>query len=193
MTLAVAEIEYEHREVVLRDKPPELLQASPKGTVPVMVLNPHEPDRRLVLEESLDIMNWALDQRDPESWRASQPDTRKTIERWLLEFEQQFKPNLDAYKYRTRQSEPQQRARLVGETILSELNVRLGVTRYLFGNQLGYADVAVFPFIRQWANVDPHRFHDLNLAALARWLDAQLQSPLFQHVMQKHPRWTNNS
>ena len=97
MTLRIAGIEYEHREVLLKDKPAELVRVSPKATVPVLILDNQEQPQ--VLEESLDIMRWALAQKDPESWLAAEPSAQRDIEDWLVTFEETFKPNLDAYKY----------------------------------------------------------------------------------------------
>lgn len=200
MTLRVAGIEYEHREVLLKDKPAELVRVSPKATVPVLILNNSEQTQ--VLEESIDIMRWALAQQDPELWLAPDSKTQQDIENWLATFEENFKPNLDAYKYGNDKSEEaadsKTTARKRCETVLAELNTRLTSNRnagrnsgtvYLFGKQLGFADVAVFPFIRQYAAVEPERFRALQLSALNSWLDRWLEDPRFLEVMQKHPRW----
>ena len=187
MTLRVAGIDYEHREVLLKDKPAELVRASAKATVPVLILNNAEPSQ--VLEESIDIMRWALAQQDPESWLAADPTTQRDIEDWLVTFEANFKPNLDAYKYGNDTA-----ARERCEAVLDELNTRLtsnaaAASKYLFGDRLGFADVAVFPFIRQYAAVEPERFRALHLNALTNWLDRWLEDPRFLEVMEKHPRW----
>lgn len=197
MTLRVASIEYEHREVLLKDKPAELVRVSPKATVPVLILNNSEQTQ--VLEESIDIMRWALAQQDPELWLAPDSKTQQDIENWLATFEENFKPNLDAYKYGNDKSEEaadsKTTARKRCETVLAELDTRLtsnagnAGTVYLFGKQLGFADVAVFPFIRQYAAVEPERFRALQLSALNSWLDRWLEDPRFLEVMQKHPRW----
>jgi len=200
MTLRVAGIEYEHREVLLKDKPAELVRVSPKATVPVLILNNSEQTQ--VLEESIDIMRWALAQQDPELWLAPDSKTQQDIENWLATFEDNFKPNLDAYKYGNDKSEEaadsKTTARKRCETVLAELDTRLTSNRnagrnsgtvYLFGKQLGFADVAVFPFIRQYAAVEPERFRALQLSALNSWLDRWLEDPRFLEVMQKHPRW----
>ena len=200
MTLRVASIEYEHREVLLKDKPAELVRVSPKATVPVLILNNSEQTQ--VLEESIDIMRWALAQQDPELWLAPDSKTQQDIENWLATFEDNFKPNLDAYKYGNDKSEEaadsKTTARKRCETVLAELDTRLTSNRnagrnsgtvYLFGKQLGFADVAVFPFIRQYAAVEPERFRALQLSALNSWLDRWLEDPRFLEVMQKHPRW----
>ena len=200
MTLRVAGIEYEHREVLLKDKPAELVRVSPKATVPVLILNNSEQTQ--VLEESIDIMRWALAQQDPELWLAPDSKTQQDIENWLATFEENFKPNLDAYKYGNDKSEEaadsKTTARKRCETVLAELDTRLTSNRnagrnagtvYLFGKQLGFADVAVFPFIRQYAAVEPERFRALQLSALNSWLDRWLEDPRFLEVMQKHPRW----
>jgi len=183
--------------VLLKDKPAELVRVSAKATVPVLILKTSEQTQ--VLEESIDIMRWALAQQDPESWLAEDSKAQQDIENWLATFEENFKPNLDAYKYGNDKSEEaadsKTTARKRCETVLAELDTRLTSTArnsgtvYLFGKQLGFADVAAFPFIRQYAAVEPERFRALQLSALNSWLDRWLEDPRFLDVMQKHPRW----
>jgi len=196
MALRVAGIEYEHREVLLKDKPAELVRVSAKATVPVLVL--HDADPEEILEESVDIMRWALAHKDPESWLAGDTAAQERIENWVQQFEVEFKPNLDAYKYGGDKDEAavqaKMQARLRCEKVLGELNTGLesnakGSSRCLFGAHQGFADVAVFPFVRQYAAVEPQRFRALELHSLYAWLDGWLEDPRFLGVMDKHPRW----
>ena len=131
MTLSVAEIEYEHREVLLKDKPVELLQASAKATVPVLVLGGDTSERTPpeILDESIDIMRWALAKKDPEQWLEDSESQQKEIERWVEDFESAFKPNLDAYKYGNNRTEEAEQlrvdARETCESVLQGLNCLL--------------------------------------------------------------------
>ena len=179
MALHVAGIETEHREVVLRDKPPEMLQASPKGTVPVLVL----PDGK-VLEESIEIMRWALAQNDPENWlTGDDPDL-------LSMLDGPFKHHLDRYKYDSRyEGEDSLDHRAAGLAILRKLDERLAGSAYLCGNTRTIADIASFPFVRQFANHDRDWFDALDLPSLHRWLAGLLESDLFAAIMVKHDQW----
>lgn len=173
------------REVVLRNKPPEMIQASPKGTVPVMVL----PDDR-VLEESLDIMNWALDRNDPEGWLALLNDDRDDIDALIAENDGPFKNDLDRYKYPSRfENADPLHHRSQGLEFLGKLNARLLKTDYLCGDGFGFADAAISPFVRQFANTDRGWFDALDLAGVQRWLQTILESDRFLAVMEKYPAW----
>lgn len=179
MALSISGVRYEHREVVLRDKPSEMLEVSPKGTVPVMVTS-----ESAVLEESLDIMGWALAQNDPEEWL-----TRNDAE--LVETNDgPFKHHLDRYKYATRydDADPAEH-RAAALDILRELERRLVNHAYLCGEKRGLVDIAIFPFIRQFANADRAWFDGQNLPKLKHWLHGLITSDLFTGVMQKHPQW----
>ncbi len=179
MGISISGMEVEHREIVLRDKPPEMLAASPKGTVPVLVL----PDGRVV-DESLDIMRWALAQNDPEGWLKSANDEL------IAANDGPFKQALDRYKYPHRYDLPNGIAqREAAMEHLCVLNERLTAAPYLSGSKRGYCDIALFPFIRQFANTDRDWFDPLPLPALHRWLAEMLASPLFEQIMFKHPVW----
>ncbi|UOR15500.1 glutathione S-transferase [Qipengyuania aquimaris] len=179
MALSVSGAEYEHREVVLRDKPPQMLEASPKGTVPVLVT-----EDGAVLEESLDIMRWALGQSDPEGWLdRSDADL-------LAANDGPFKHHLDRYKYSTRYDDvdPEEH----GSEALKHLRVldeRLAASPYLCGETRGFADIAIFPFVRQFANADREWFDAQDLPHLSKWLEALVNSELFTGVMTKHDQW----
>lgn len=173
------------REVILRNKPPEMLAVSPKGTVPVLVL----PDET-VIEESLEIMQWALGRNDPEGWLAPLNDDSDDIETLIAENDGSFKDNLDRYKYPTRYdiSDPLPN-RHQGLTFLEKLNTRLLKADYLCGNHFTFADAAIAPFVRQFANTDRAWFNALDLTRLQDWLRGILESDRFLRVMEKYPAW----
>ena len=173
------------REVVLRNKPPEMIAVSPKGTVPVMVL----PDGR-VIEESLEIMRWALDRHDPEGWLTPLNDDRDDVDALIAENDGPFKDNLDRYKYPNRFeiSDPR-RHRDQGAAFLKKLNARLLKTIYLCGDDFTFADAAISPFIRQFANNDREWFDAPDLSGVQRWLQSILASDRFLAVMEKYPAW----
>jgi glutathione S-transferase len=187
MALFSAGIPCRLREVVLRDKPAEMLEASPKGTVPVLVL----PGGKVV-EESFDVMRWALEQRDPEGLMALSPGEREEAEALIAETEEEFKPNLDRYKYANRYegAEPEEH-REAGLAFLQRLEARLGDEPFLFGTKKSYADIAIAPFVRQFAFVDKAWFDEQSLPGVQRWLENFLSSALFAAVMKKYPQWKN--
>lgn len=170
------------REVLLRSKPPELVRASAKGTVPVLLL----PDRR-VIDESLDIMRWALDQHDPDHWLRQDPAQTEAL---IATNDGPFKQALDRYKYADRFP---QRApadyRADCEVFLCALEHRLARRAFLVSDTLSLADAAILPFIRQFAGVDPHWFAQAPYPQLRRWLNEFLGAPLFTQVMDKYPVW----
>ena len=173
------------REVVLRNKPPEMIQASPKGTVPVMLLpNGH------VLEESLEIMHWALNKSDPEGWLAPLNEASDDINTLISENDGSFKENLDRYKYPTRYniSDPLH-YRSQGVLFLEKLNRRLTKKPYLCGYNFTFADAAILPFVRQFANNDRKWFDTLSLSGVQNWLQSILESERFLNMMLKYPVW----
>ena len=186
MALWIAGIPVELREVKLANKPPELAQASPKATVPVLVL----PDGA-VIDESLAIMRWALEQNDPERWLAG--DDASILDR----NDGPFKRALDRYKYPTRY--PDEAGgdedtfrfdhRSHGLAVLEELNTRLADSEELCGSTRTLTDIALFPFIRQFANTDRDWFDAQGLPHLHNWLEAHLASDLFASVMPKFTPW----
>lgn len=169
----------EHREILLRDKAPQFLEASPKGTVPVVVQG------NTVIEESLDVMLWALDQNDPENWLTDQ-DTSLAL---IAENDGPFKKALDRYKYPNRYDEAPQDWRGIGAGILSGLDARLAEHAHLTGDAPRLADYAIFPFIRQFANTDRAWFDTQDWPNLHRWLTGHLSSQRFEAIMTKYPKW----
>ena len=181
LALHAAGIAVEHREILLRDKPQAMLDASPKGTVPVLVL----PDGR-VLEESLDVAHWALTQNDPEDWLAPGDEMAPLIARC----DGDFKHHLDRYKYATRYDDADPDAHHAKAVeLLYGLEDRLAASAQLTGPQVRLADIALFPFIRQFANADRSRFDALPLPALQAWLEAHVTSDRFAAIMRKQPLW----
>ena len=164
-------------EVSLKAKPAEMLALSPKGTVPVLSVNGE------VIDESLAIMQWALAQHDPDNWRLQgDPSVLALID----ENDQGFKYHLDRYKYAERYPEyPMEHYRAEGEVFLQKLEGLLADRAYLLAHHPSLADMALAPFVRQFAHVDRDWFARAPYPRLQRWLEAFLQSPLFIGVMAK--------
>ncbi|OYY52042.1 MAG: glutathione S-transferase [Polynucleobacter sp. 35-46-207] len=182
MALKYAGIELEHREIELRNKPQSMLAISPKGTVPVFITND------LVLEQSLDIMRWALTRSDPDGWGAVDEQAAQI---WIDHNDGPFKVLLDQYKYPNRYPEckPDEVLQSAMNEMLVPMEEALKVQQHLLADRMTYVDIAIFPFIRQFAMVDPQRFASLPLQSVQQWLDKHLQSELFLSVMQKYPNW----
>ena len=168
------------REILLKQKPPEFLDASPKGTVPVLI------DGATVIEESREVMLWALTRNDPEGWLNMPDDGHKLID----ECDGPFKRALDHTKYAVRfpdKDEAVERAKAM--VFLTTLNDRLAKDTFLIGDNRTLADMAILPFIRQFANTDRTWFDAQGLGPLAKWLDDFLGSDRFQNIMTKYPPW----
>jgi glutathione S-transferase len=175
----------ELREVELRNKPESMLTASPKGSVPVLVL----PDGQ-VIDESWDIMLWALHQHDPECWLGINDTCIDAATPLVIENDTSFKHALDRYKYPERHPEhPRIHYRTQAEVFLQRLEDHLHARRCLLGDRLSIADAAVLPFIRQFAEVDKDWFAQAPYAALRRWLANFLVSERYDAVMKKYPPW----
>lgn len=186
MALWAAQVQLEVREVSLRDKPAHLLQISPKGTVPVLQL----PDGT-VLEQSLDIMQWALTQHDPQGWLHAD---REAVNHFISINDGDFKKALDRYKYPERYPEqPQVFYRQQGEQFLQLLEAALQQHRFVLGESASMADVATFPFIRQFAAVDAEWFAGSAYPQLRAWLNGWLESALFAQIMQKFPTYIEST
>ena len=181
LALAVAQQPYQLHEVLLRDKPAALLAASPKGTVPVLVL----PDGS-VLEQSLDVMRWALQRSDPDDWLRPSSGTLEEILSLVGDCDTTFKPLLDRCKYPQRHPDidPAQSWQAANQW-LAGLNARLAETGHLQGTHTTLADAAIFPFVRQFAAIDPVRWSAQPWPHLQAWLEHRLQLPMFTHTMRK--------
>jgi len=181
LALSYGEICCEIREILLRDKPEEMLALSPKATVPVLQLIDGT-----VLDESFDIMLWALSQHDPDHWLEKSDQALPLIK----ENDGPFKAALDRYKYSSRHPEqPAEEYRAEGEKFLKQLDERLNNHAFLLGERMGLADMAIFPFIRQFAGVDRSWFEASPYDNLKNWLNHHLNSALFQEIMHKHMPW----
>lgn len=175
------------REVVLRDKPAEMLEASPKGTVPVLVL-----DDGRVIDESLNVMLHALSAADPEGLLAPETGTLDEMLALISACDGPFKHHLDRYKYPNRYEDEGAVAedhRSAATAFLKTLDDRLATREQLFGSRVSLADLAVMPFIRQFANTDRAWFDEQPLPHLQRWLSAHLESERFKSIMPKFEQW----
>ena len=185
LALLVSEQVCELREIVLKQKPSELLQASPKATVPVLVLADGQ-----VLDQSLDIMRWALKQHDPEHWLLDKGDALDAALEWITRCDDDFKPQLDRYKYPHRfglnDAAP---ARLSGAVFLNGLNDELLNHLNLLGEGLSLADMAIAPFVRQFAHTDPVWFEEQPWPALQQWLARFEASAVYAKAMKKTAPW----
>lgn len=185
MALLLAGIEFDAHEVSLRDKPAEMLAISPKGSVPVLLLPSSQ-----VLEQSWDIMHWALNQAATKScWDAAQTDENLD---WLAKNDGVFKHHLDRYKYPERYKETDRlgNREQALESFLRPLNRRLEQSSFLGVSEPCATDLALFPFVRQFAAVEPAWFESEQLPALQAWLAGWLSNSLFAHCMQKLPSQT---
>ena len=181
MALAASGAEVMLREVLLKDKPAELLAASPKATVPVLVLS----DGRVV-EESLDVMQWALEYRDPLNWLEGEALDSD----WISACDGDFKHWLDRYKYAERYPEhAAEDYRQNAEAFIQKLEDQLSSTDWVGGDAANAVDVALFPFMRQFAGVDPSWWQQAPYPHVQQWLENWLNSALFSAIMANYPRW----
>jgi len=187
MALILADVQCELREVLLSNKPQAMLDISPKGTVPVLQFADGS-----VLEESLDIMLWALNQSDVDTWlkpaHAHLDDMLELIGR----NDSEFKMHLDRYKYPNRYTDEQVDPllhRTAACAFLNQLESLLTPNDFLFGPRPALADIAIFPFVRQFAGTDREWFRNLDLPRLRGWLTNWLNSKLFAAAMHKNPVW----
>ncbi|MAE39998.1 glutathione S-transferase [uncultured Psychrobacter sp.] len=183
LALLFAELPVELREIVLKNKPSQMLAISPKGTVPVLQL----PEGK-VIEESRDIMVWALEHNDKQGLLDAK--LIKQANDLLDKNDHEFKHWLDHYKYADRypemsQAEYQER----GEVYLQSLETLLSKNAYLLGDSISIADIGIMPFVRQFAHVDRDVFYGLPYPKLQRWLQDWLEHPLFKQAMTKFDPW----
>lgn len=179
LALAISGVPFELREVKLSAKPQAMLDASPKGTVPVLVLVDGT-----VIDQSLEIMRWALMRHDPEGWLA------RDDEGLIGTNDGAFKHALDRYKYPQRYEQDGLDHRALGLAFLRGLEQRLGEAGQLCGAKRGLSDAAIMPFVRQFAAVDPGWFAAQALPHLQAWLAGHLASDLFQRIMIRAEPWT---
>ncbi|WP_194090942.1 glutathione S-transferase [Vibrio hibernica] len=177
------------RDIVLRDKPAEMLTISPKGTVPVLVTSNGK-----VIEESLEVMLWTLSESDPDDLLlASAPEMLINMLSLIHQFDSEFKPCLEAYRAAKRYHEPNLvECRQACEQYLSKLENRLTRHSYLMADQESLADLALLPFIRQFARVERQWYLQSPYPKLRQWLDRYLQCKMFSKIMTKHELWLVN-
>ena len=180
MFLSYMEVSVELREVLLNERPQSLYKISSKGTVPVLLLKDGK-----VLDESLDIMRWAINQGEQKLY-----EDKLNEQNQLIKYnDTKFKYWLDKYKYHVRYLEHSREyyQRKCSKT-LAEYDMRLRENAYLMGDRIRLADIAIFPFIRQCANVDQNWFNN-KYPNLNQWLEIWKQSRLFKSVMMKYNQW----
>jgi len=189
MAIKYCGITVELREVVLSSKPAEMMAASPKGTVPVLIL----PDGS-VIDESMDIIHWALSINDPKNWRPDDSELLNQTNNLISMNDDSFKDKLDHYKYANRYPElSAEEHRSQAENFLQQLENLLERNDYLINKQISMADIAIFPFIRQFAFVDKKWFDQSQYKNLQSWLEKILGMELFTEVMKKYPQWGSES
>jgi glutathione S-transferase len=176
---------FELREIALREKPSEMLRVAPNGTVPVLVVADGE-----VIDESLDIMLWALRRNDPEHWLTPDADSLPGMLALIARFDSHFKQHLDRYKYPDRFDGADSLASRTEACLdLEILEDRLGRTAHLAGEGVSLADMAIAPFVRQFANVDAVWFAVQSWATVQRWLATIVASERFERMMRQVPVW----
>jgi len=185
--IVFAEQKVELREIVLKNKPAQMLAISPKGTVPVLELAESDSSEGRVIEESREILTWALQQKDPQGLLNIDLVSANAL---IARNDNEFKHWLDRYKYADRHPELSQlEYRQQGEVFLQALENLLAKNRYLLGANISIADIGIMPFVRQFAHVDREVFYSLPYPNLQQWLRDWLEQPVFQQVMIKFQPW----
>ena len=180
LAIQSAGVDVELREILLRDKAPEFLATSPSATVPCLAFD------NVVIDESRDIMLWALRKNDPEGWLNMPAEGHDIVD----VIEGPFKTALDRYKYSTRYDDAdKQDERSKASSHLKDLNDRLDNQLWLFGDAPSFADMATLPFVRQFANTDKSWFDDQDWTGLSTWLENFLGSERLKSIMIKYPTW----
>lgn len=176
------------RDLVLSDKPTEMLSVSPKGTVPVVVT-----PTGTIIEESFEVMLWALTQGDPDDLLFADDDTLDSMLALIYTFDSEFKRCLENYKCAKRYSESNiVECRQACEKYIVKLEELLSQHRFLMADRESLADIAILPFIRQFARVERQWYLHAPYPHLRTWLNRYLQSKMFSKVMTKHPLWLEN-
>lgn len=181
MALKYSGVKVKIHEVSLKNKPESMLQISPKGQVPVLLTS----DGR-VIDESMDIILFALSLRDEDGWLGKDENVRKQMDEYIKINDNGFKKSLDQYKYYDgRKAGSLEEYRSQGEEFLAILDKQLRDKQYVFGDKMLYGDIAIFPFIRQFAHVDKEWFYQSGYDYVIKWLDNLLASALFKEIMVK--------
>tara|TARA_Y100001970_G_C14243581_1_gene866456 strand:- start:471 stop:1106 length:636 start_codon:yes stop_codon:yes gene_type:complete len=185
MALAYSKITYEHREILLSNRPDSLYEISPKGTVPVLQLSDG-----IIIDESIDVMKWCLDINDPNDWYKEQCIEQDNL---IINNDTNFKYWLDRYKYHIRYEEQSfEEYQNQVKKIFNEYNLRLDKQSFLMGDKISLSDIALMPFVRQAAHVDLDWFKK-NFLSLSQWLEKFKVSPLFTSIMKKYEIWEENN
>ncbi|MFT6269722.1 MAG: glutathione S-transferase [Alphaproteobacteria bacterium] len=180
--------EVELRDVKLTNKPSAMLVASPKGTVPILVVSPSQ-----VIDESLDVMLWSLGQSDPDNLMRD-ASLHHDLLAFIAVYDGEFKPCIERYKAAKRYHEPNlEDCRQDCEVYIKDLERRLSGHNYVFGESESLADIAILPFIRQFAKVERSWYVQSSYINVKRWLNKYLQSAMFNKVMALHPIWEEGS
>lgn len=189
LALALSNTHVELREVELKNKPDSLRIISPKATVPVLQIET-EAGREDVIDESIDIAYWVLLNNDPYSLLPSTQELREDVKQLIHINDNDFKSALDRYKYFDRYPEfSQAQYRGQGETFLHLLNDRLEKHKFILSDKISIADIAIMPFVRQFAHVDIDWFKSSRYEHVIRWLNFWLESNVFQSIMKKYKPW----
>jgi len=193
LALRYSGLTVELREVVLKDKPAELTKISPKSTVPVLHVSAPESCSK-VIDESLEIMIWALERNDPIGWLPTDQSERIEQLNLIKQNDEDFKSWLDRYKYSDRYPEHSaEYYRSQCELFLRVVEDKLSINEFLFGPDPTLSDMAIFPFIRQFAFVDKSWFDQCQYPQTQSWLASLLNSELFNQIMTKYIKWEPGS
>ena len=179
------------RAVVTKNKSAEMLELSPKGTVPVLVI---QGPKLTIIDESIDIMLWALQLNDPQNvLEAGDSNKLDTMLELIRRNDKEFKPNLETYKLAKRfHKESEVADRQICEVFVAELERKLQKGDYFMGDRASLADYALLPFLRQFARVDRQWYLQSPYPRLRNWLNRHLQTPLFTKAMAKYPLWLDS-
>jgi len=185
MALAYSDIQIEIREISLKNRPEELYHVSKKGTVPVLVTSDN-----LVIDESLEIMLWALKNNLKQTWLVK---IHKSEMDMINQNDTIFKKWLDKYKYHDKYPEnPKEYYRDQCNNILFNYNKTLGKSKYLLSNDISIVDIAIFPFVRQFSNIE-YQWFKTHYNHLELWLKTISSSNLFNSIMRKYDTWNNEN
>lgn len=178
------------RDVVMKNIPVEMLQASPKGTVPVLVF-----DDSSVIDESIDIMIWALNQNDPNNLLFNdQPSIHSSMLALIKRNDNEFRDSLDKYKVAARYHDTTEvHYRDQCEPFMRHLEQRLTEYDFLMGTRPSLADYALLPFIRQFSRVDRKWYLQAPYSNIQRWLNTHYLNPLYSKAMKKYPQWLDHN
>ena len=183
MAIAISGQQVEFREVILRDKPQSMIELSPKGTVPVLSLSSGQ-----VIDESLDVIDWALKLNDPDNWLRSNKSEKSS--KLIHTNDNEFKHHLDRYKYSKRyDNEDPEFHRKECLKFIESINNELNNSEYIFDDNISYADIVLLPFIRQFRIADIEWFDSLPYDNLKKWLSSFLDSSLLNSIMKKYDLW----